>query len=99
MRRRGFWRGRPCPRCSELAVAVVDSDLVPLADARLVGVGEVDRAVLIQLLERVRIIHDRDPALRAVVIVVAEPEGVSDLMRRELADALERRLVENVRLL
>ena len=83
----------------ELAIAVVDGDLVPIADAGLIGVGEVDRAVLGELLERVRIVHDGDPSLGAVVVVVAEPERVSDLVRGELTDALESGLVKDVGLL
>ena len=57
------------------------------------------RAVRVQLLERMRVVHHRDPALVAVVVVVAEAERVADLVRRELADALQRRLVQHRRLL
>ena len=78
----------------ELPVAEVDRHLVPVADPRLVGLRDVDGAVGLQLLERVRIVHHRDPALGAVVVVVAEAEGVADLVRGELADAGQRRLVE-----
>ena len=57
------------------------------------------RAVRVQLLERMRIVHHRDPALRAVVVVVAEAERVADFVRGELADARQRGLVEDVGLL
>ena len=44
-----------------------------------------------------RIVHHRDPALRAVVIVVAETECMADFVGGQLTDALERGLVENRR--
>ena len=83
----------------ELAVAVVDRHPVPITDLLGIGLGDVDGAVRVQLLERMRIVHHRDPALLAVVVVVAETERVADLVRRELADALQRREVGRFRLL
>ena len=44
-----------------------------------------------------RIVHDRDPPFRAVVVLVAEPERVTDLVRSELPEARDRRLRENGR--
>ena len=41
-----------------------------------------------------RIVHHRDPAGLAVVVVVAEAERVADFVRGELADARQRRLRE-----
>ena len=46
-----------------------------------------------------RIIHHRNPALAAVVIVVTQAQRVAHLMRCQLPDARERRLIQNVRLL
>ena len=46
-----------------------------------------------------RVIHYRNPPLRAVVVLVAEPQCVADLVRCELADAFQRGLVEERRLL
>ena len=83
----------------ELPVAVVDRDLVPVANARLIRVGQIDGAVVLQLLEGMRIVHHRDPSLLAVVVVVSESERVADLVRGELANARQRRLVEHGRLL
>ena len=57
------------------------------------------RAVGVQLLERMGIVHHRDPAFFAVVVVVAEAERVADLVRGQLADALQRRFVQHRRLL
>ncbi len=88
-RRRRVGAGR------ELPVAEVDRHLVPVADPRLVGLGDVDGAVGLQLLERMRVVHHRDPALGAVVVVVAEAQGVADLVGRQLANARQRRLVED----
>ena len=80
-----------------LAVAEVDRHLVPVADVLRVGVVDVDGAVFLQHFERMRVVHHRDPALAAVVVVVAEAERVADFVRRELADALQRGLVEDRR--
>ena len=80
----------------EFTIAVVDRDLVPVADPRRVRIREIDRAVVFQHFERMRVVHHRDPALAAVVVVVAEADRVADFVRRELADARERRLIENV---
>src|SRR4029079_4008573 len=55
-----------------------------------------DRAVGIELFERVRIVHHRDPPLAAVVVLVAEAERVADLVRGELANARQRRPGEDV---
>ncbi len=82
--------------CRELAVAEGDRHLVPVADARLIRVLDVDRSVFFERLQGMRVVHDRDPALAAVVVVVPEAERVPDLVRSELPDARERRLVENV---
>jgi hypothetical protein len=46
---------------------------------------EIDGAVALQLFERMRIVHHGDPALVAVVVVVAKAERVADLVRRQLA--------------
>ena len=81
----------------EVLVAVLDRDLVPFADLGVVGVREIDGAVRPQRLERMRVVHDRDPALGAVVVVVPESERVADLVRRELAKAGERGLRQDRR--
>ncbi len=81
----------------ELPVAVVDGDLVPLADALRIGVRQIDRPVRPQLLERMRVVHHRDPALVAVVVVVAEAERVTGFVGRQLANSLERGVVEHGR--
>ena len=46
-----------------------------------------------------RIIHHRDPSLGAVVVIVAQAEGVAHFVRGQLADARQRGLVEDVGLL
>jgi hypothetical protein len=81
------------------AVAVVDGDLVPIADTRGVGFGDIDGAVFAELFLRVRIIHDGDPAGGAVVVVVAQAEGVAHFVSCELADTGECGLIENLGLL
>src|ERR1019366_1612989 len=74
---------------------IVDGDLVPLADARRVGFGDIDGAIVAQLLLRVRIVHHGNPTQGAVVVVVAEAEGVADFVGGELADAGEGGLVKD----
>jgi hypothetical protein len=83
----------------KLAIAVIDGHLVPIADARRVGVGDVDGAVGAQFLLRVRIVHHRNPALGAVVIIVAQAERVAHFVSGQLADARQRGLVQDVGLL
>ena len=82
----------------ELAVAVVDGDLVPQADADGVGVGEVGDVVFVERDVRVRVVHDGNGFVVVGVgegaggEVVGEAEGVAGLMRGELADALQDHL-------
>ena len=75
---------------SELAVAVVDCDLVPLADVDGVGVGEVGDAVFAKRDVGVGVVHYgsglREGAGREVV---REAESMAGLMGGELADALK----------
>ncbi len=81
------------------AVAIADGHLIPLADARRIGMGYVDGPVVKQLFLGMGIVHDRDPALSAVVVIVAQAEGMADFMGGELADASQGRAVEDVGLL
>ncbi len=79
----------------ELAVAVVDGDLIPDADVDGIGVREIGNAVLVEGDVGVRVVHDRDGLFRVGVRkgaggeVVGEAEGVAGLVRGELAHALE----------
>ena len=45
---------------------------------------------------RMRIVHHGDPSLGAVVVIVAQAEGVADFVRGELPDARQGGLVENI---
>ena len=88
-------------RLVELAVAVVDGDLVPFADVDGVGVGEIGDAVGAERDVGVRIVHDggavgQGGAEGAGGEVVREAEGVAGLVRGELADALEDHLEHGV---
>ena len=76
----------------EVLVAVGDRDLVPCADAHVVHLRDVERAVGLEGHERVRIVHHGDASRVGVVVVVAKAEGVADLVSRELTHARERPL-------
>ena len=54
------------------------------------------RAIGQQLLLRMRIIHHRDPSLRAVVVIVPQAQRVADFMRGQLPDARQRRPIQNI---
>ena len=81
------------PAGIEFAVAVVDGDLVPVADVDGVGVGEIGDAVLVEGDPGVGVVHDGDGLFGCVGEaaggeVVGEAEGVAGLVRGELAGAL-----------
>ena len=76
----------------EGGVAVTDGDFVPLADAGGVGVLQINLPGRAEGHERRGIIHHRGAAVRAGGEVVGQPEGVADLMRRQLPQAGQRHL-------
>ena len=92
-------RGSVVAAVRELAIAPVDSDFVPVADVLVIRARQIDCAVVFELGKRDGVVHDRDPPFGAVVVVVAETERVPDFVCRQLANALERRLVEHSRAL
>src|SRR5665213_2045119 len=83
----------------KLAVSVVNRDLIPVADLGRIGMRQIDGSVFPEFFIRVGIVHDRDPALRAVVVIVTEAKRVSYFVGRKLTYAGKSGLVENVGLL
>ena len=79
------------------AIAVVDGDLVPVADVVGVGVRDVDAAVLVERDVGVGIVHHavglRDAGCGEVV---GEAEGVAGLVGGELANAREHHLEHGI---
>ena len=76
----------------KLPVEPVDGELVVLADALHVGVGEVDVAVVVDGGQGRGIVHDALAAVGARQVVVREAERVPHLVRRQLPHARERHL-------
>ena len=70
----------------KVLIPVGDGHLVPFADPDVVGVREVDLAVVVERDERVRVVENGHAPERAGVVVVAQPERVADLVGSELAD-------------
>ena len=75
--------------CGKLPVAELDRPEVVCSKAPGIGVGEVKRPVG-DLDQRRRVVHDRRPAVRARREIVFEPEGMPDLVGRELTQPRER---------
>ena len=72
----------------ELGVAVENRPLVPFADADVVGGTQVDRAVLAQGGQGMRIVHDGLAAIRSIDAggeVVRQADRVADFVGRKLA--------------
>ena len=81
------------------SIAIIYGHFIPIANARLIGVRNVDCAVREQSLLGMRIVHHGNPTLAAVVVIVPQTERVADFMRGELADAGKGGLIEDLRLL
>ena len=82
----------------KLPIAVIDRDLVPVTNTRLVSLRQINEPFGRELFKGVRIVHHGNPALGAVVVIVPQPQRVPHFVRRQLPDAFQRRLVENIRL-
>ena len=81
----------------KVLVAISDCHFVPLADADIVGIGQVKVAVIVNCDQWVRIIEHRDPPHSARIVVVSKPECVTDLVRRELSDTRQCHLGQHRR--
>src|SRR5579883_37264 len=76
----------------EIGIAILSSDLIPIANSGRVSLGKVHRAVSSKFYPGMRVIHHRRAALGAGDVVVLQSQGVANFVSGELSQARKRGL-------